>query len=183
MAANPLPILALAAGAFFLMKKKDDSKSTAEPKPNGNGNGNGTKPDSSNGKDDSSTDPAEPTDPKDKLPAEEDDHPGWSDYGDGVADVIAERQFNELNGTNPVEFKPNKQGDAVLITNINNAWNYEMRFPVDLAGSEGDFGEIHFVDGNLLWVSTAGARPLDELKLEGIPDPALPNQRVLLAWM
>lgn len=171
MAANPLPLFAAAAAAFFIMRKKDDGAVKIEPKPSDDApSGNGATPPGNGGT----------SDPQGTEPPEEHDH---SDYGDGTVEVINQRKFSELNGSNPSEFKPNKEGQAVLITDVDTAWTYEMRFPASMQGQESDFAEIHHDNGNILWVSTAGARPLEELKLEGIPDPSNPSQRVLLAWM
>lgn len=174
MAANPLPLLALAGAAFFLMKRKDEPKADDTAKPSTNGNGAG-----GNGADTSSDKPAD----KPAETPDDPDHPGWSDYGDGTVDVVDQRDFADLDGSNPVEFRPNKEGEAVLLSDIDSAWTYEMRFPVSMQGQESDFAEIHHDNGNILWVSTAGARPLEELKLEGVPDPSKPSERVLLAWM
>lgn len=171
MAANPLPLLALAGAAFFLLKRKDEPKAEDTgnlPSPNGNGS-------TGNGGD-------APSDAPSNEPSGDDDHPGWSEYSE-IATVIDERAFDDLDGTNAIEFRPNKEGDAVLITNIDHAWSYEMRFPASWQGPATDFGEIQYHDDHILWVSTVGARPIEELKLEGVPDPSKPSERVLLAWM
>jgi hypothetical protein len=127
MAAKPGPLLALAAaGAFFFMtkKKKEDEPIKIDPKPGTNGQNGGTQP--SNGS----------TPPQTTEPPEEHDH---SSYGDGTVDIVEERDFSELDGSNPIEFRPNKEGEAILVTNIPDSWAYSMRSPGSVVETDNEF--------------------------------------------